>query len=133
MSTDTEAAARAACEKLAHDYGRLADAWQAEELAQLFTPDGVFDRLGVCFEGREAIREFIAHRPRDFWQRHHSSDFEFALSDDGRKATGQLKLVLERGKQGQTQIEETLHAQYTDRYVLSTEGWKIERREVRLT
>lgn len=132
MRDDAKAEAHAACEKLAHDYGRLADEWKAEELAGLFTPDGVFDRLGVCYEGRGVIRDFIANRPRDWWQRHESDQFQFQLAADGRSATGSLQLVLERGRDGSDAVVETVRARYHDQYALTDEGWRIRRREVRL-
>lgn len=121
---------REACEALAYAYGHHADAWEAEQLADLFTPDGVFNRLGTRIAGRETIRDFIANRPRNMWQTHRSSNFRFTLGDDGRSATGTLDLVLERGKVGETRISETVNARYHDQFVLTDAGWKFRIREV---
>lgn len=121
-----------ACHELALAYGHYADTWEAEALAGLFTPDGVFDRLGTRFCGREAIAAFIANRSREVWQRHHSGAFGFELAADGRSASGTLELRLERGKRGDDRVLETVHARYHDRYVLSAEGWRFSLREVRL-
>lgn len=128
----TQAHARVACEKLAHDYGRFADEWQADALAALFTPDGVFDRLGTRFEGRAAIAHFIANRSREVWQKHSGSAFTFTLAADGHSANGTLDLELQRGRIGDPQVQETLRARYHDRYTLTDEGWRIALREVRL-
>jgi hypothetical protein len=130
MTDSTDA--RAACEALAHAYSNLADAWEAEALAGLFTPDGAFDRLGTRIEGREAIARFIANRPRDVWQTHAGSHFTFTLDADGRGANGTLDLELRRGKVGDDTVRETVRARYHDRFVLTDEGWRFALREVRL-
>lgn len=122
--------ARAACEALSQAYGRHADAWEADQLAALFSPDGVFNRLGTKIAGREAIRTFIANRPRDIWQTHRGSHFRFQLGDDGRSATGTLDLEMTRGRIGESQASETVYARYHDQFVLTQEGWKIQLREV---
>lgn len=130
MKQADEAAAREVCEALSHAYGHHADAWEAEKLANLFSPDGVFDRLGTRIVGREAIRKFIAGRPRDMWQRHHGSNFEFELAVDGRSADGRLDLVLERGRVGEAEVREVVRARYHDHFVLTDEGWRFSVREV---
>jgi hypothetical protein len=126
----TDTAARAACEALAYAYGHHADSWEADQLADLFTPDGVFNRLGVKIAGRDAIRDFIANRPRTMWQVHEGSGFTFSLGPDGRSATGTLDLVLKRGMPGQPQASETLRARYHDQYAQTDAGWKFTLREV---
>ena len=125
-------AARRDCEALALAYGHHADAWEADALAALFTVDGVFDRLGTRIEGRDAIAHFIAHRPREFWQRHHGSDFTFALADDGKTANGTLDLRLERGRVGDDAVIDTVRARYHDRYQNTAEGWRFAERRVQL-
>lgn len=123
-------AARAACEALSHDYGRFADAGEADRLAALFTADGVFDRLGTRYEGRQVIRDFIAQRPREFWGRHHGSNFRFQLAADGRSAEGWLDLRLERGRAGETEPFEVIHARYHDHFVLDDGSWRFRERRV---
>lgn len=130
MIMSTEAESRTACESLSHAYGHHADAWEADLLANLFTPDGVFNRLGTKIEGRQAIRDFIANRPRDMWQIHVGRNFTFKLGADGRSATGTLDLEMARGKVGETQPSEVVHARYHDQFVLTDEGWKFKIREV---
>lgn len=124
--------ARRQCEALSHAYGTHADAWQAQALADLFTPDGVFDRLGTRIEGRDAIAAFIANRPREFWQRHQGSGFTFVLAADGQTATGTLDLVLEKGRVGQDAVIETVRARYYDQFRRTPEGWRFQERQVRL-
>lgn len=130
MNISAEAAARSACEALSHAYGHHADAWEADQLADLFTPDGVFDRLGVQIVGRAAIRDFIANRPRDVWQTHRGSNFRFQFGADGRSASGTLDLEMARGKVGETQASDTVHARYHDQFVLTDAGWRFKLRKV---
>lgn len=120
------------CEALAYAYLEYADQWRAEELAALFTADGVLDRLGNLIVGREAIATFIASRPREFWQRHQGSIFTFALVVDGQTATGTLDLLLEKGRVGQDAVIDTVRARFHDQYERTDQGWRIRRREVRL-
>ena len=122
--------ARKDCEALSHAYGHHADAWEADQLAELFAPDGVFNRLGTKIAGRDAIRAFIANRPRDIWQTHRGSNFTFKLGDDGRSATGTLDLELDRGKVGETDASETIYARYHDQFVLTEDCWRFKLREV---
>ncbi|MGH8516943.1 MAG: VOC family protein, partial [Panacagrimonas sp.] len=75
---DMKEGRRRDCEALAYAYLEYADQWRAEDLAGLFTEDGVLDRLGNLIVGRQAIAAFIANRPREFWQRHRGSGFTFA-------------------------------------------------------
>lgn len=133
--TDADPAAEAerACLALAEAYGHLADTWQAEALAALFTEDGVFNRLGREIAGRAAIREFIANRPRDHWQRHRSRRYRFALGTDGTTAEAWSDLEMERGLAGSEQVGEVIRARYHDRFALTAEGWRIRLREVRLS
>ncbi len=129
-AANNTAIAQEACEALSHDYGRLADAWDAEGLAALFTEDGVFDRLGTRYEGREAIRHFIANRPREFWARHEGRNFRLQLAADGRSAEGWLDLRLERGRAGETTPFEVINARYHDRFLLTPAGWRFAERKV---
>lgn len=123
---------RAACAALTRAYGHHADAGQPDQLAALFTADGVFDRLGTRIVGHQDIRDFIANRPRDSWQIHRGSNFTFELAADGCTATGTLDLELLRGKLGETTASEIIQARYHDRFVLTDAGWKFAQRSVRL-
>ncbi len=124
------AEAHQSCEAIAHAYGVHADNWDADALADLFTEDGVFDRLGTQIAGRQTISEFIRNRPKDWWQRHQTSNFTFELGEDGKTAKGTLDLVLERGKVGENEVSQTLHCRYHDQFVLTDQGWKFKIRTV---
>lgn len=121
--------AQRACEALCKAYGPHADAREADALANLFAPDGVFDRLGTEFKGREAIRSVIAGRPAGVWTKHVCSNVRIEVGADGRGAHGTVDLEMERGQDGSDKSEK-LRGVYTDRFVLTDEGWRFASRKV---
>ncbi len=127
----TRADALRACEALCKTYGPHADAGDADALAGLYTPDGVFDRLGQLIVGRDAIRQVIAGRPPGVWTKHVCSNVRIELAADGRSASGRVDLDMERGQAGVEKVDR-IRAEYVDQFVLSDEGWRFRRREVRL-
>lgn len=126
-----EAEARAACEALCAAHGALADAARADDFAALYASDGVFDRLGQQFAGREAIRQVIARRAPGVWTRHHCRNVRITVAPDGRSAGGTVDFEMERGQTGVDHVEH-LRGVYTDRFALTDEGWKFQRRTVQL-
>lgn len=129
MDADSRVKAVADCEALCHAYGELADAGHAEAFADLYTPDGVFDRLGQLIKGREALRNIVAERAPGVWTRHHCSNVHIDLAADGRTASGQVDLALQRGREGVSEIDH-LRARYHDRFVLTELGWRFASRKV---
>lgn len=123
--------AREACFGLCYEYAVQADAGNAVALAALYTEDGVFDRMGQRFVGREAIRQVIAGRPVGVWTRHVFSDVHVDISGDGRSASGRALLCMQRGRDGERDIEE-VRAEFEDCYALTAEGWRFRERMVRL-
>jgi ketosteroid isomerase-like protein len=128
MKQEQEEAARKACEALCKAYGPFADAGDADGLAHLYAVDGVFDRLGQVFEGREAIRGVITGRPPGLWTEHHCRDIRIEIDADGRSAQGTAQFEMRRGRAGVTEIEH-LRGEYQDRYTLTEEGWRFARRK----
>lgn len=127
--TPTRADALRACEALCKAYGPLADAGEADALANLYVPDGVFDRLGQLIVGREAIRQVIAGRPPGVWTRHVCSNVRIDVAPDVITATGRVELDMERGQQGVDKVDR-IRAEYFDRFVLTDEGWRFAVRKV---
>ncbi|TDU28243.1 SnoaL-like protein [Panacagrimonas perspica] len=128
MTTPIEAA-RQACETLCKAYGPHADAGEADALANLYTPDGLFDRLGQPIVGRDAIRQVIAGRPSGVWTKHVCSNVRIEIAPDGRTATGRVDLDMERGQQGVEKVDR-IRAEYFDQFVLTDEGWRFAVRKV---
>lgn len=129
MTPQEREQAVAACERLCADYCAHADAPRAEALAALYAPDGVFDRVGQLFEGREAIRGLIAGRPPGTWTRHECSNLSIEIDPDGRSASGHCDLLMQRGRSG-VDGQETVRAEYFDTFVLTDEGWRFRLRKV---
>lgn len=128
MTTPIEAAHRA-CEDLCKAYGPLADTGQAEALANLYVPDGLFDRLGQQIVGRDAIRQVIAGRPPGVWTKHVCSNVRIDVAPDAMTATGRVDLDMERGQQGVDKVDK-IRAEYFDQFVLTDEGWRFAVRKV---
>lgn len=129
MSQDQQDARRD-CEALARAHGRYADAWDADGFANLFAPDGTFDRLGTLISGREHLRQFLASRPRNVAQTHRNGDYTFTLGLDGTRAVGTLDLELDRELLDSDEPNQTLYCKYMDEYVKTAEGWRIQLRKV---
>lgn len=125
------ALARDACESLCRAYGPHADAGDADALANLYTSDGVFDRLGQLIVGHDAIRNVIADRPPGVWTRHACSNIRIEVGADGRSATGRVDLQMQRGREGVAEVEH-IRAEYLDRFVLTEQGWRFSLRKVAL-
>lgn len=128
-AADPKAAAIEACTALCKAYGALADAGEADAFARLYADDGVFDRMGQLIVGHAAIREVIAGRPPGTWSRHDCSNIRIVVDDDGRGASGQVDLDMQRGIAGSAEVQR-LRAVYHDRYALTDAGWRIQLRKV---
>ncbi len=106
-------------------------AGEADAFANLYTPDGVFDRMGQLIVGFDAIRNVIAGRAPGVWTRHDCSNIRIEIGADGRSATGRVDLQMQRGREGAAEIEH-LRAEYFDRFVLTDQGWRFSLRKVSL-
>lgn len=128
MTTPLESA-RQACEDLCAVYGPLADTGQADALAHLYVPDGLFDRLGQQIIGRDAIRQVIAGRPPGVWTKHVCSNVRIDVAPDALTANGRVDLDMERGQQGVDKVDR-IRAEYFDQFVFTDEGWRFAVRKV---
>ena len=129
MQEPARSQAVAECVALCNAYGELADSGQADAFADLYTPDGVFDRLGQLIEGREALRKLIAGRPAGVWTRHGCSNVRVEVAPDLRSASGEADLEMQRGREDSSEVEE-IRARYLDRFVLTELGWRFAARKV---
>ena len=57
------------CRNLCFEFGYFTDQRLYSQLADLFTDDGVFDRMGQILSGRNAIVEALSTRPPDLTTR----------------------------------------------------------------
>ena len=129
MTSSSTDKAREACEALCKAYGPHADAGEADALANLYVPDGLFDRLGQQIVGRDAIRQLIAGRAPGVWTKHVCSNLRIDVAPDGRTATGRVDLDMERGQSGVDKVDR-IRAEYFDQFVLTDEGWRFAVRKV---
>ncbi|MGQ0621163.1 MAG: nuclear transport factor 2 family protein [Panacagrimonas sp.] len=117
------------CESLCRAYGALADAGDADAFADLYTADGVFDRLGQLITGREALRDIIAGRPAGVWTRHRYSNARIEVATNARSASGRIDLEMQRGREGSSEVDH-IRAEYQDHFVLTDRGWRFASRKV---
>lgn len=113
------------------EYGRLLDARDAPAWAALFTTDGEWvggERYGKI-AGREALARFVA---REFAATPPSVHLvgSIAITVDAAEANAWSRwMLLEQAPGG---IEITLAGSYDDRLRRTPEGWRFQRREVRV-
>ena len=112
------------------DYCQHADAGRATELAALYTPDGVFDRVGQRFEGRDAISKMLASRPPEVWTEHRCSNLS-VQAESRVRALGQADLFMRRGRKDSDKVEE-VRARCVDTLVCGDDGWHLAVRVVQL-
>jgi ketosteroid isomerase-like protein len=127
-SSDTEA-----IRSLASTYCLGLDRFDLDLAVSVFSPDAQFDAtaFGIeMLEGREAIRDFLAaHQATVEAQMHLVGNHLITTGDDGTIAG--TSYLLEEGVAKDGTVSR-VHALYTDGYVKTTDGWRIERRKVEL-
>ncbi len=121
--------------QLVASFSHCIDNRRYEQLADLFTPDGVFDRLGQALEGRQAILSAMAKR-HPFLTRHCVMNLLFTrIDEDQAEAT---MLVANFVGQPNSEGLPVAHAsqpallEFDDIYRRTPDGWRIERRTARL-
>lgn len=116
--------------RLKQRYALLCDAgYPADELAQLFTEDAVWDGGGVfgVHRGRDAIRAIFAGTPADVFSFHCMLGDRIDVSDDAMSATGtwrMLELATLPAEDGERHAM-WLAAVYTDVCRREHDGWKF--------
>ena len=124
------------CERLVTAYCHLVDHGEAEQIADLFTEDGVWTSPEVTMDGREAIRKAMAFRQANAarMSRHVCNNFLLDISDpDHAEGTVYLTLYRHDGEEGRSfsPLEgPAMVGEYRDRFVRTEEGWRISHREI---
>jgi ketosteroid isomerase-like protein len=136
------AAIERACMRLVLRSIRVFDGQDWAAYASLFTQDGVFVRANQPDQplvGREAIRAALAGRPASRLTRHLCTNLEVDVLD-AEHARGFCYLLLYAGDTSQPDSAAGRPAdgtqrvgEYRDTLVRTVEGWRIGRREGRLT
>ncbi len=126
------------CEKLVRSFALLNDARDDAALADLFTPDGLFQRgadPGAAVRGRVALRAYFAGRPPDRFTRHFCANT--VITCEGFEAARGVTYVLlytgdgpASGSAPRKAAPQQLVGIYRDRFHRLAEGWRIAERTV---
>lgn len=126
----------AACTRLCVDFANHIDARRYEPLLDLFTDDGVLDRMGTVTSGRAEIARFLDARPAGMATRHLCTNIRiaFASADD---ATGFCYVLFFQGVPGTAGEPAQASGppsvvEYHDRYQRTPQGWRIRERRIRM-
>lgn len=118
---------------LVHHY----DHGEADRAAALFVPDGLWVKAGVPYQGRAAIVASFAKQPTTLVLRHFTSNVLVDVHD-GENASAVTYYLAFVGDRGQSAPDAEIPielprslGEWNDTFVLTSEGWRIARREGR--
>jgi hypothetical protein len=118
-----------ACLRLTNDFCLYSDQRDYDAYGQLYAPDGRFTRPGLDVSGREAIVAALKQRPAHLVVRHAGINAVVDVIDDNNaRGRGNHFVFIHDSTAGQTQPVAV--TDYVDRYVCTSEGWRIASREV---
>lgn len=138
--TDTLAPAdEQACLRLCAAFVQHLDARRYAQVLDLFTEDGVLDRLGTVYAGRTALAEFLVARPASLRTRHLSTSIviDQLAADEARGCSYVLFFQgTEEAADGDAPPRlagPPTVVEYHDRFVRTPQGWRIRERRIRLS
>jgi len=136
------------CTRLIIRYTHLIDRGRADEIWELFADDGVweFPTAGLSFRGREEIRTRLAESlAGDSWlARHICTNIDVAITDadhaEGLTYFINFRHVFDHPVDSAADLDRELApigpirhvGEYVDRFVRTSEGWRIAHRRTRL-
>jgi uncharacterized protein (TIGR02246 family) len=116
------------CTNLIYGYAYHRDQFNAEEFSNLFTEDASLTVLSNSWQGRDSIRQRIEQLKNGSSIRHEMSTIYIEVID-ARHATGVSYATLYSAPAGEdTVTSPTLIGEYRDEFLLTDEGWKIDKR-----
>ncbi len=128
---------QSACARLCVDFAHHIDARNHEPWLDLFTDDGVLDRMGTVARGRAALARFLEARPATVETRHLCTNIRVQiLAAD--EAAGSCYVQFFQGASSNSPDEPaTLSSapsvvEYHDRYRRTPQGWRIQERRIRM-
>lgn len=126
----------AACVRLGVDFAHGLDARHYPAVLQLFSEDGVLDRMGTVFTGHDGIGGFLAARPAGMTTRHLCTNFRVDFEGDDQ-ATGACYVLFFQGTaNSEAEVPTALGApsvvEYHDRFIRTAAGWRIRERRIRM-
>jgi hypothetical protein len=133
---DTERlVAESACLALITAYTHCADGFQERAgIADLFTPDGVWESDEARLEGRDALLRFFGDTAAAAGRRsrHVSSNIAVTVHDDARaEALSYFTLyryVGEKPRVPDLESQPVIVGQYSDQFVRTADGWRFAHR-----
>ena len=131
--------AESACRALVLAAADAVDRQDHAAFVALFTPDGVLVRPdGTLLQGHDAIHAAYAARPADRLTRHLICNHSVQIGPDGTAATSRCTVLLWSGKRSDPETPKGRPAdglqqvgEIDDELVMTTEGWRIARRDAR--
>jgi hypothetical protein len=129
FSTESGAAIEAECIKITLRFFRCLDTREHATAAQLFAPDGVWNRPGTVLSGRAAILESLHKRPPERTTAHLLSNvWSEALDADHARVHFYLTLRERLAAPGEpATVRSGSGVLYgVDTFVRSAEGWRIQ-------
>jgi uncharacterized protein (TIGR02246 family) len=129
-----------ACERLVTEYCHYVDHGEAARIADLFTEDGVWTGGQVVMKGREQLAAGFAQRQANAerMSRHVCQNFLCRVLDENT-AEGVVYLTLYRHdgdparRFSSLQGQPELVGEYRDRFVRTSEGWRIAERHTHVS
>lgn len=137
MDTLERLAIERECEQLMVAYARGIDFRDYDNVASLFTQDGVLD-VGTPLTGRAAIQAALSRRPYELRSRHVLTNlFVDVVSADTARGICYLTLYRHSGpeslERGPVEFERPAAVgHYQDRFVRTPDGFRIEQRTLHL-
>lgn len=123
------------CTGLSYAFAYHIDRGEFEDVIALFTPDCLFDRAGLVHRGHDEIREGMRERP-DVTTRHLMTNFHF--DSVGADEATAVVYAMTYHAMGTSEDEPLVYAtdngrllDMRDRYVRTTDGWRIASRIAR--
>ena|ERR1700730_11995031 len=136
LDTSNRLVIEAELTQLISRFSHYIDTGKYQELALLFTEDGIFHRVGQVLSGREAILEAMLNR-HSFLTRHMVSNILFTQID-AQEAQATMYVANFVGHGGKAELPvgfalpQPAILEFDDTYRRTSDGWRIARRVARV-
>lgn len=126
----------AACARLCVDFANHIDARRYDAWLDLFTDDGILDRMGTAVAGRDALARFLEARPTAVETRHLCTNIQVDVTS-ADEAKGFCYVLFFQGAPGGVGEPATVSGapavvEYHDRYRRTPDGWRIQERRIQM-
>ncbi len=134
MERDEKRAIEWDCQRILTHFCLFNDRKQSDELANLFTTDGVWVRLGEALAGRENIRKAMEARPAEALHCHVLSNVFVTVIDANHAEISSYKSIYYDVAGEALEKPIPLNGPkwvsvYTDKFARTDDGWRIARME----